>query len=101
MPILNFVFSFSLNFTSRLKDLKKKDAIEYRKKTAPRIIEIEINGFITKAPVKSRWARWINDLVLPHAGQGMPATVFKGHKMVIRYRGRNLAARRIMIPNPP
>lgn len=101
MPILNFNFSFSPNFTSRLKDLKKKDAIEYRKNTAPKIIDMVIKGFITKAPVKSRWARWINDLVLPQAGQGIPVTVLKGQNKEIRERGRNLAARSRRIPIPP
>lgn len=54
-----------------------------------------------KAPIRSKWARWMIALVEPQVGQGMPETVLSGQKIGILVRGRNLAAKRIRIANPP
>ena len=67
----------------------------------PAIKEDEINGFIVKAPIRSKWARWMIALVEPQVGQGMPETVLSGQKIGILARGRNLPAKMIRIANPP
>lgn len=56
-PSLRTRFSLRLNFTMRLNGLKKKEVTEYKRKIIPRIIEIEIMGFILNAPIRSRWER--------------------------------------------
>ncbi len=67
----------------------------------PAIKEDEINGFIAKAPIISRLARWMIALVEPQVGQGIPETVLSGQRRGILTRGRNLPAKMIRIANPP